>query len=514
MIKHLTLLLTLAFSMSVRAQTVRYPAAVETVLKQAGKNRAELEKALTHYDRSDDTLKMKAIRFLIANMDIHYAEDYFWADSAGKKVPFNELDYPDFAASVQAFDTLKRQHQGLHPVPVQRRDIDTITAAYLVDNIDRAFESWKNAPVPSSFENFCEYVLPYRISVEPVQNWRTAYHEKFRRFTDSAANKSYKDMLMLYANDYKSWFVNTYNKEKRLEPLPRLGAMQLLHRKKGACEDIADLEVFSLRSQGIPATVDLITYWASSFGSHFFNSTFTGNGQTVPFDAMRSNDVDITGATKGFLAREPAKVIRLTYSKQPGVIASVESEKNIPEGFMRVYNYKDVTAEYWDTRDLHVKLFSNKYLAKTAYLYVYNYGKWRPGWWGRVRGDSAVFTNMAKGCVFLPVYYRDGKKRVAGYPVASGYRNLAVLKPDTVNKRTITINWQENYLVFRPEKNYKLYYWDTNWKLCGQKKAAEGTEKLVFEQVPNNALLLLVPEYSQHKERPFIITGDGQRVWF
>jgi hypothetical protein len=37
---------------------------------------------------------------------------------------------------------------------------------------------------------------------------------------------------------------------------------------------------------------------------------------------------------------------------------------------------------------------------------------------------------------------------------------------------------------------------------------------MTFVNVPDNALLLLVPQYSKRKERPFIITENGSRNWF
>ena len=40
-----------------------------------------------------------------------------------------------------------------------------ITAEYLIDNIDRAFDNWQKRPWNRSlsFEDFCEYLLPYRV---------------------------------------------------------------------------------------------------------------------------------------------------------------------------------------------------------------------------------------------------------------------------------------------------------------------------------------------------------------
>ena len=68
------------------------------------------------------------------------------------------------------------------------------------------------------------------------------------------------------------------------EPLSRLSALQLLFRKRGACEDIAALQVFSLRSQGIPAAYDVIPWWATSMGSHFVNTVFNDETYQIGYD--------------------------------------------------------------------------------------------------------------------------------------------------------------------------------------------------------------------------------------
>jgi hypothetical protein len=486
-----------------------YSPEVETVLKKAGTNRTELEKALEFFYKSGDPLKAKAIEFLVANMDIHYSASYFWADSSGKKVSFNELDYPDFATSLQAFEAVKAMHSGIHPIPVKYNDIDSIKADYLIDNVEGAFEAWKSPWAKDiSFNNFCEYILPYRASIEPLQDWRKTYQQKFSWINDSARGKTTDDALMYFATDFKKWFGNTYDIESRKEPLPRLGALQLLHRKKGPCEDIADLTVFALRSQGFPVTNDMVSYWATSSGKHFFNSTFNTQLQPIRFDVSTST-VRLTT-----FAREPAKVIRTTFAKQAGVLASFEIQSNIPEGFMRSLNYIDVTKEYWETKDVYCKLFPSKEKSKVAYACVFNFFDWRPTWWGKTVKDSVAFTNMCKGAVFLPAYYINGKLQPAGFPVAVGYNNQLVLAPDMLNKRKVNIEQQDKYLIFRHGKRYKLYYWNNAWKLVGEQKAEADTKALVFENVPRNSLLLLVPEYTQRKERPFIIMDNGERLWW
>jgi hypothetical protein len=485
-----------------------YPKEVELVLQKAGANRTELEKAIDYFSKQGDAEKKRAIEFLISNMDIHSSSTYYWADSTGRRVNYNEFDYPSFNDAVKAFEQLKQQVGALHPVATIYRDMDTVTADFLIKNTELAFERWRAHEPRCSFTDFCEYVLPYRVSIEPLQDWRNYYANRFT-VSDKAAAPAASDTLLRYiGNNVQQWFTNIYGIEERKEPLPRLGAMQLLFRKKGACEDIADLACLMARVNGIPATVDFIPAWATASGNHYMTYVNISDFPKHHFDASDNTIVDS-------LSREPAKVIRTTYSKQPYTAAAIADTAQIPHGFMRTYNYRDVTSEYWVTRDVPAQLFvlKNK-MPAVAFACVWNYMKWRPVWWGKVVDDKTVFTNMCKGAIFLPVFFVKNKQIPAGWPIAAGYNNTLVLKPDTSVTRTIHIAEQVKYLAFRTGKKYTLFYWNNRWVKAGVKTADTSMKELVFDNVPSNALMLLVPEYSEHKERPFIITNDNKRLWF
>ena len=507
------LALVLVISLGLNAQT-KYPFAVETVLQKAKSNRVELEKALNYFYKSKDSLKIKAINFLVSNMDIHFSANYYWADSLGKKIAYNELDFPDFDSSIRAFDALKLITPKIHPVPKNYKDIDSIKGEYLIQNTEMAFDDWKQPYAKElCFDDFCEYLLPYRISVEPLQNWRHLYKEHFKYLADSVNGKNIKNAISTQSNDCNQWFTCTYNTEQRKDPLPRLGALQLLHRKKGACEDLAGLGVFESRALGIPATEEIIPYWATSMDSHFFNVAIH-NPKDVPFELLSKETTD-----SFLLPREPGKVFRLTYSKQNEVLATHILTTDIPNGILRTLNYKDVTSKYWETQDVACRLFPVLQKNRTekkrlVYSCVFNYMGWRPIWWGFINGDSTTFKEMSRGVVYLPMYFDHERLIPAGNPIAVGYHHTQELQPDTINTHTIHIKQQEKYLRFRPGKNYKLLYWSNSWKLIGSKITNDTPTELVFDNVPKNALLLLVPEYSQKKERPFMITDEGERVWW
>jgi hypothetical protein len=487
-----------------------YPVNVEATLKKAGKNREELEKVITYCRKTEDRLKLKAAYFLIANMDIHYSMDYYWEDISGKRVAFSELNYPNLNAAIAGFAKVKAANHGMRPHPYKSEDLTAIKADFLIQNIDHAFSEWRNAAdyrnIP--FEDFCEYLLPYRVSVEPLQPWRQTYSKEFSWITDKYKTNGLAGSLTYVSTDFRSWFANTFSWGQSKEPLPRLGAGQLLFRKKGPCEDIADLVVFAMRSQGIPAAANYVPYWATSTSSHFMNSVFDGKMLPVAFDAIGKPPVN------NILAREPSKVLRLTYSKQPGTIAGKENINNIPPGFMRTLNYIDVTKQFWTTGDLNCKLFTMANPPKYTYVCVFNGLAWQPTWWAETNNNNPVFKNMAKGVVFLPVYYVNGRIKPAGYPVAEGYHHELILSPDTVHKQVINIKEENKYLAFQPGKSYKLFYWNNSWKLLAKKTAGINIHELSFINMPRNALFLLLPEYSEKKERPFMVMDDGKVKWW
>jgi hypothetical protein len=404
---------------------------------------------------------------------------------------------------------LKKKHGKLEPVEYTYGDLQTLTAKFLIDNIERAFATNRyQINNQAAFSNFCEYVLPYRIANEPVQNWRELYSKRFL-LSKKLNLSSSKQFFPFLKAEYDKNFVNSFSIEDRIEPLPYLGAQQILLRKKGLCEDIAALEVFILRSNGFPATTDVVVNWATSSGAHTLNATFDQRFRAVPFDILNQN---FTAAEK--LYREPGKVIRITYSAQRNTLVEKADTTFIPRGFMRTSNYIDVTREYWRVNDITCNLNPRAISSKKAFICVFNYSKWRPVWWSDIKNNSATFTDMAKGSVFLPAYYEKGKIIPAAYPVVNGQHRQHVLKPDLLKTHTVKLLNQNGYLVYRPGRSYRLYYWDNEWKLLAKQTATNLQKSMSFEKVPTNALLLLRPDYSEKKERPFAINEKGERLWF
>lgn len=487
----------------------QYPDTVEQNLKKAGSNRPELEKAISHCKQTGDPQKLEAIYFLIANMDIHYSADYYWVNKEGVKIKYNELDYPDFNQASKAFEDLKAKNPDLKPQSVHYKDLETIKGDFLIDNIEKAFTAWKKSVVVAcSFETFCDYILPYRASVEPLQQWRSDYAQKYDWVNEKIKSVGFKNTLPYLVDEVYTWFSNTWgSKDERKEPLPRLGSRQLLMRKQGACEDLADLEVFTMRSLGIPATVNFVPFWATSTGSHFSNTFFDAVSKPIPADFG-----DKVNFSK--LKREPAKVLRNTYSKQPETIASLVDENNIPKGHLRDKNYIDVTDDYWATTDVKCTLENHTENPKVAYVATFNGLRWKTFWWGKIENDLAHFKKICKGTVILPQYYNNEILIPASDPILIGQSENTILTPNPKQLQNINISSVSGYLILKPKVTYKLFYWDKRWKLIGAKTADDTAVSLVYEKAPKNALFLLLSSDSKGFERPFVVDENGQRTWY
>jgi hypothetical protein len=283
--------------------------------------------------------------------------------------------------------------------------------------------------------------------------------------------------------------------------------MQLLFRKEGPCPDIADLGVFVMRSQGIPAAVNVIPYWATATGGHFTNTFFD--------DKMHPYNCDF--GAKDYeedLKREPAKVLRLTYSKQPETLASFEDKNNIPTAILRQQNYIDVTKDYWETTDVTCPLYDSANPSKIVYATTFNGLSWRPFWWGKVENGKAVFKSICKRTVLIPQYYANGKLIPAGAPVMVGDKESKVLLPDLTQTREVLIAEADKYLKFKMGVTYKLFYWNNGWKLIEAREVKDQVTSMLFAKVPKNALLILLASDSKKLERPFIVDDQGNRTWF
>lgn len=498
--------------------TSPYPPDVSDTLRAAGDNRAELEKVIQHYSETGDTLKLQAAYFLIGNMGDHCYATYALEDTAGNEIEFSALDYPDYATLTASFDSLEKAHGTLD---FERKDkimdAEAIDADFLITQIDYAFRAWKERPWATNltFDDFCTYVLPYRGSNEPLEQWRPTFFDKYAGIVDSMKNPS--DPIEAAAkinDDIKTWF--TFDPRYYYHPTDE-GLAEMLNEGLGRCEDMTNVTIYAMRANGLAVTSDYTPHWANSGNNHAWNAILTPAGRVIPFMGAESNPGEY------HLANKLAKVYRKMFADQPeNLIFQDRKQEKVP-AWLAGRSYIDVTADYEDVCDVTVSLSDVPDSVDIAYLCVFNSGEWKPIHWAHIENNTATFTDMGRDIAYIPALYLDEKVVPCGEPfILEADCHQRHLSADTARvagvdlvsttsrkQKVSTDGVSESFLT--KGQTYELYYMTDRWISLG--KAVAGDGPLVFDNVPTDGLYWLVADGSDNEERIFTIE-DGRQVWW
>ncbi|MDD5425169.1 MAG: transglutaminase-like domain-containing protein [candidate division Zixibacteria bacterium] len=492
---------------------------ISQAMKLAGDNSMELKQVLDFYLQSNDTLKYKAAQFLIANMEGHSYVTFYLHDSVKNEIPFNILDYPNYESLLAAFDKLEKEFGPLefdHKDKIE--DLETITADFLKTQIDMAFRAWREKPWAKnlSFENFCEYVLPYRGSNEPLENWREPFWERYQNLeARMTVSTDVIEATRLINDDIRSWF--TFDPRYYYHPTDQ-GLAEMFEQKKGRCEDMTNLTIYAMRANGLAVTSDYTPYWADTGNNHAWNAILNTESIVIPFMGGESNPGEYR------LSGKLAKVYRKLYRRvKQNLVFQDRKQEHVP-GWLAGKSYLDVTADYVPVSDVTVTL--NKDIPDSvdvAYLCVFNSGEWKAIHWGRIKDKQAVFTDMGRDIAYLPALYLNKEIVPCGEPFVlmvdgqmrefpSDTTRLINLELYSAARRRLEIDSVgAGSSFFRPGKQYELFYWADGWKSQGEIVAEN--QSLIFKEVPSGGFYWLVEEGSDREERLFIY-DNGRQVWW
>jgi Transglutaminase-like superfamily len=501
------------------SQESNYPADVLSALKQAGENQVELEKVLAHYAETNDSLMYDAACFLIANMEGHCYATYALTDTSGSEYELDVMDYPDFENLLQVLDSMEQLHGSLNFGKKDLiYDLDSIKADFLISQIDYAFKVWLEKPWAKSisYEVFKNYVLPYRGSNEPLENWRESFIEKYKYIDQEMDNLADPiEAANIINNDIRSWF--KFDRRYYLHPTD-LGLSEMLDCKMGRCEDMTNITIYAMRANGLAVTSDYTPYWANTGSNHAWNSIVMPDGEVIPFMGAESNPREYE------LANKFAKVYRKSFGKnKDNLIFQVRKQEKVP-GWLGGKSYIDVTADYTATVNLTIPFEKDvPDSIDIAYICVFNSGEWKAIDWARIENGSAFFTDLGPGVVYLPALYINEEIVPYGIPfiphgdyARQEFRQKGDLTTSFRIKSTTkdmpivsTTGMVEIHLT--DGQTYELFYWNDGWQSVGKKTAED--KSLGFENIPARCLYWLVAEDSDKEERIFSIENSKQIWW-
>ena len=240
------------------------------------------KEVLSHYENKDSDL-IVASKYLLGNAPYHFSKvsasltDYY---SRLSKIN-SKFKFPDCKDEIASlYDSIDTNIE-LKTV----NDTSLLTTTYIINNIDSAYRCWKEGDYSKhvSLNQFCEYLLPYRIGNEQLECWRKELNDKYipridwMRKQDDKKNSAY--WAALYVNDQiKKLGFHIVN-------INHYGGIDLPIRclkniRMGECEDYAELTAYIMRACGIPVGIDFTPQWPFRSSGHYWNTLLDNSGKT------------------------------------------------------------------------------------------------------------------------------------------------------------------------------------------------------------------------------------------
>lgn len=431
-----------------------YKQDLQRALDAAGVNRPELEKVLDHYSRrAADSLKLKAAEYLIRYMPYHRSyndqieELYNCVDSL---LPL----YRDVDSLMVVLANLYVQYE---PRIVKQRDIEIMSADYLIDNIDQAFSLWYEKPWAQhlDFDEFCTYLLPYKcIDLQPLSNWRDTLAGSYMGKLGKHSNEEWKANPRIAATEVNS----ALHKIKRSysskpNPFPIFRATTLTNLPRGTCEETSIAVAQIMLSKGIPVSIDFTPQWAERPLSHFWMTVLNHRHQNEVFSAYQSNPGE-----PHFINRPLAKVFRISYKPNSKVLDILNREKKMPNSLQNIFA-QDVTETYTRTDNIVVPVYGNVTPSETVYLSVFDNVNWIPVYWGNYSRHLAYFENMGRDVLYLPIDFKNHNSYdPIGDPILlKPDGEILSISPDTIHCRTVRVTRKYPIYEYVYTQAIKLY---------------------------------------------------------
>ena len=391
---------------------------LETAILAAGDNRKELLKVLNHYSEDiADSLKFKAAVFLIENMPGHFS----WGGKSLEEYTDRLRESGSFSPFTQKVLQFLYYRNDMEIQYLERHeDIRCITADFLIGHIDRTFEMWEKLPWLQNllFDEFCEYVLPYRIENEILTHITdTSYVDKVK---NEEIIKYYDDINFSAKGVSKFYFPDYFFFEHHL-PHP----FNTVY--KFECYDIGLLQLYHYRAAGIPSALDFIPAWGNTNGCHYW---------VAVIDGMYTAFLD-----QSAIFRKIPKIYRYTFGRK-----NILQDRNyIPDLFTDPF-ISDVTSQYIHTAGTSFKIRNTDKEMKYAYLSVFNNRNWKPVAYSEIDGHTLYFREMGYDLVYLPVGYKGNRMLQLSYPfiLRRGGRRQELV-PDKVRTQRICLKRKYHY---------------------------------------------------------------------
>ena len=391
----------------------KFPKDVEKALSFAGDNKKELLKVINIYNKNvADSLKLRAVYYLISNMIYHKYDDrtdtYKNAFDQAKEARGNfKLKYANYEVNKLAKytnDIFSKAIDSIQMLPSfdnsfnLKYDIQSINSKFLIENIEMSFEAYEKNPLKlaKNFDDFLKYILPYRAENEPIEHGkRKELFEKNKWVFDSLKTIPLQQVVNKLFRDAELSDV-IWGKKYKYPVTPSLSQME--DTRFGNCNNLVSYMVNVFRSVGIPAGVDYVPRWGASSKSNGHSWLFYHTKDS--FEARDAVSDDNQKLRNRYRISDIPKVFR--------------------SSFENPMNNEDVTSLYRKSYDIVVDILwgKNNISDDNVFLCVFDRTK---GWDNiqksfEISNEKVHFKSIGNNLIYIAIAKYNGKLIPLNYP--------------------------------------------------------------------------------------------------
>ena len=164
-------------------------------------------------------------------------------------------------------------------------DLTVLTKDFLLNNIKYALKTKEFLYTKNYSEDiFQHFVLPYRVSQEPLEEYREQFYNELKPLVENVENIEEAAILVnLWAFEQMT-FKQTNGRDQ--------APLTTIKRGYGRCEEMMIIYIAAARSVGIPARPASVSYWNFTDNNHAWVEIWTPDGWKYTGGAEPSNSLN------------------------------------------------------------------------------------------------------------------------------------------------------------------------------------------------------------------------------
>jgi hypothetical protein len=296
-------------------------------------------------------------------------------------------------------------------------DIVAMDTQTFVDNINYAFMAREEFPWGKDYNDdiFYHYVLPHRVSQEPVENFRPYFYKELKDRLKNAVTLSDAALAVNKWCSEKIYFKQTQSRDQ--------GPFETLKSGYGRCEEMMIFYIDAARSVGVPSRQAWTPYWAHCDNNHAWTEVYASGRWNFLGACEYADKLDEAWF------RSAAIVMSIAFGLPDKATTTEEIYRyadDVPDKSTTMNSIRN----YAKTGELEVTVLDesgNPMVGANVFVYVFNFGALRPI--ARITTDENGFAKLTMG---------SGRFFVSAGNEQKGGGLLVNIKKEKVAKVTIT----------------------------------------------------------------------------